>query len=72
MFEATLDLLLHILVDGVAGPLRYIFSARYRTRTHQRWARLTGPRIAFEIVFSLLCLAATLGLVGLIVWALVK
>ena len=72
MLEALLDFLLHILADGVAGPLRFIFSARYRAATRQRWARLSGLRVAAEIVFSLLCLAAVAGVIGVIVWAVVS
>ena len=72
MFEAVLSFVLQVLLEGVAGPLRFLLSARYRASTRQRWARLSKTRVGFEIAFSLVCCTAALVLLGIIVRAVVR
>ena len=49
---------------------RYLLSPSYRTRIHARWQQSTQLRITAEVIGSLICAAATLFLVGLLICAI--
>jgi hypothetical protein len=57
-------------LDAIAAAFagwRYLFSPSYRARTHSRWQQTTQLRITVEIIGSLICMAASIFLLALLV-----
>jgi uncharacterized membrane protein len=57
---------LDLVASAVAG-WRYLLSPSYRARTNARWRHSTRLRIIADITGSVLCMAVSLFLLGLLV-----
>ena len=67
VFQFLLEFVGYILV-GCAGPWRYLFSSRYRSKTHARWRKQSNWRVGFQILGAFLIYAIALAVLAFIAW----